>query len=129
MSKFNTIEIANLVSLHPKVEKRNFLGFFEHTFYQPMHSDIESFRNYYDAREADILQQIAEGDDPAETLDAASEMNTSNDGDYRLDLCISEDRQFAAFQVFACEHGEYIPYSRLCFLEGRQAEAFERLLA
>lgn len=129
MSKFNTIEISNLVSLHPKVEKHKFFGFFERVCYQPTRSSIESYRNYYDIREADILQQIAEGDDPKTTLEAATEMQTSENGDYRLDICLSEDCQFAAFQVFERKQGEFVPYSKLCFLEGAQAEAFEDLIA
>ncbi len=129
MSKFNTIEISNLVSLHPKVETHKFFGLFERVCYQPTRSNIESFRNFYDAREAGILQQIAEGDDPKMALEAASEMQTSEHGDYRLDMCMSDDCQFAAFQVFERQRGEFIPYSKLCFLEGAQAEAFEDLIA
>lgn len=129
MSKFNTIEISNLVALHPKVEVHKFLGLFERVSYLPTRSNIESYRNYYDAREADILQKIAEGDDPQTALEAADEMQTSNNGNYRLDICMSKDCQFAAFQVFEREHGEFVPYSKLCFLEGNQAQVFENLLA
>lgn len=129
MSKFNTLEISSIVSLHPKVEHHKFLGLFEHVLYQPTHSNIESFRNFYGAYEADVLQQIAESDDPEMKLDAASELSTSDAGNYRLDLCMSQDCQFAAFQVFERQNGEYYPYSRLCILEGRQAEAFEKILA
>ena len=129
MSKFNTIEISGLVSLHPKVETHKFLGFFEHVRYQPTRSSIESYRNYYGAREAEVFQQIADGNDPKATLEAAEEMQTSEGGDYRLDMCLSEDCQFAAFQVFERRKGEYVPYSKLCFLEGAQAEAFENLIA
>lgn len=129
MSKFNTIEISNLVALHPKVEVHKFLGLFERVSYLPTRSNIESYRNYYDAREADVLQKIAEGDDPQTALEAAEEMQTSNNGNYRLDICMSKDCQFAAFQVFEREHGEFVPYSKLCFLEGNQAQVFENLLA
>ena len=129
MSKFNSIEISNLVALHPKVEVHKFLGLFERVSYQPTHSLIESYQNYYDAPDADVLQKIAEGDDPKETLEAAMEMNTVQTGDYRLDLCISKDRMFAAFQVFERQSDKFVPYSKLCFLEGDSANMFENLLA
>lgn len=129
MSKFNAIGISSLVALHPKVEIHKFLGLFERVCYQPTHSAIVSYRNYYSAREAEIFQQIAETEDPTSCLKNAEEMQTVDNGDYRLDLCMSNDCQFAAFQVFERKQGEYIPYSKLRFLEGDSARIFENLLA
>lgn len=129
MSKFNAIGISSLVALHPKVEIHKFLGLFERVSYQPTHSAIVSYRNYYSAREAEIFQQIAETEDPTSCLKNAEEMQTVDNGDYRLDLCMSNDCQFAAFQVFERKQGEYIPYSKLRFLEGDSARIFENLLA
>lgn len=129
MSKFNTIEIANLVALHPKVEVHKYFGLFERVTYAPTRSNIESYRNYYNVYEADVLQKIAEGDDPKVILEAAEEMQTSSNGNFRLDICLSRDCQFAAFQVFERQHDEFVPYSKLCFLEGGQAQVFENLLA
>lgn len=129
MSKFSTIEISRLVSLHPKVERYSFLSFFEHACYLPTRSNIRSYRNYYDAREACLLQQIAEGNDPRTTLETVVGMQSSPSGDYRLDFCLSKDCQFAAFQVFERQSGEFVPYSKLCFLEGSQAQALENLIA
>lgn len=129
MSKFNAIEISGLVSLHPKVETRKFLGLFEQTRYQPTHSCIESYRNFYDAHEAEVFQQIADSNETKDILQTATEMQTSDHGDYRLDLCMSKDCQFAAFQIFERKQDQFVPYSKLCFLEGIQAEAFNNLLA
>ena len=129
MSKFSAIEISSIVTLHPKVESRKFLGLFERTRYQPTHSPIESYRNYYDQREADLFQQIAESSNPGQRMIDMKEMQTSKSQDYRVDLCISHDCQFVAFQVFVRQQDEYAPYSKLCFLEGNDASAFENLLA
>ena len=128
MSKFSSIEISNLVALHPKVEIRRFMGLFERVCYQPTRSRIESYRNYYGAREAQVFQQIAEAEDPRGCLTAATEMQTSATQDYRVDLCMSSDCQFAAFQVFELRRGAYVPYSKLRFLEGEEAKVFENLL-
>lgn len=129
MSKFHTIEIADLVALHPHVEISKFLGFFEHVFYQPTHSNIESYRNYYAKTDANTLADIAEAEHPTQLMEQVSEMHTSTSNDYRLDLCMSADHQFAAFQVFARKQDAYVPYSKLCFLEGNCAAQFENLLA
>lgn len=129
MAKFSTIEISSLVSLHPKVEFYRFFRLFERVFYMPTRSSIESYRNYYNVREAELLLQIADGVDPCSTLDSAEKMPVSPNGNYRLDFCLSEDCQFAAFQVFERHSDEFVPYSKLCFLEGSQAKALEKLIA
>lgn len=129
MSKFNSIEIADIVSLYPKVETHKFFGFFERVMYMPTRSRIESYRNYYDAPEAHILHDIAEGEDARRSLSELPEMNTSESGNYRLDICMSNDCKFVAFQVFERNQNDFVPYSKLCILEGEQAQAFENLLA
>lgn len=129
MSKFNSIGISSIVALHPKVEIHKFFGLFERVSYQPTHSAIVSYRNFYGLQEAQVFLQIAETEDPTSCLKNAEEMQTVEDGDYCLDLCMSKDCQFAAFQVFERKKGEYIPYSKLRFLEGDSARIFENLLA
>ena len=129
MSKFRTIGISSLVALHPKVEIHKFLGMFERVNYQPTHSAISSYRNYYNVREAELLQQIADTEQPAQGQASVTEIHTADNGDYRLDLCMSADCEFVAFQVFVRKRGEYEPFSKLCFLEGESARIFEDLLA
>lgn len=129
MSKFNAIEISSLVSLHPKVETHKLFGLFERVQYQPTHSKIESYRNYYSASEASIFQQIADAPHPEQELAHLDEMQTNPEGSYRVDLCLSHDCKFAAFQVFERRNDEFVPFSKLCFLEGELASKFENLLA
>lgn len=128
MSKFNTIEISHLVGLHPKVESTKFLGLFERVVYQPTHSPIHSFRNYYDSQAANILLQISETASRQESLQRLSEIKTETSGNYRLDLCISDDHNFVAFQVFERQSTTFVPFTTLCFLEGPNAMAFEDIL-
>lgn len=129
MSKFNAIEIARLVALHPKVDERRFMGLFERVVYVPTRSRIDSYRNYYGQHEADVLLNIAEAEDPRPFLGQAKEIHIDPQGRYRLDLCISADCCFAAFQVFEQRNGTFEPYSKLRFLEGEDARVFENLLA
>lgn len=129
MSKFNSIEISRLVALHPDVEVSKLLGLFERVSYRPTHSRIESYRNYYGQHEAEVLQEIAEAEEPSHCLSTAAELQTVADGDYRLDLCMSADCMFAAFQVFELKGDGYEPYSKLRFLVGESARVFENLLA
>lgn len=129
MSKFNSIEISSIVSLHPKVEVHKFFGVFEHVCYSPTRSSIQSFRNYYDADAANILRDIATDSNTRTTIADIEEMRTSENGNYRLDICISKDCRFVAFQLFERRSTSFEPYCNLCILEGEQARAFENLLA
>ncbi len=129
MSKFSTIEISSLVALHPKVDVRRLFGIIERVSYQPTHSRIESYRNYYALADAEFLQRIAEADDPRQCLTEQTEVHTTEAQEYRLDLCMSHDHEFAAFQVFQLLPDGYVPYSKLRFLEGDSAHVFESLLA
>lgn len=132
MSKFTSIEMSDLVALHPKVESHKFLGMFEHVCYKPTNSKIESYRNYYNASEAEVLIRLSE--EPEENFEQCISANkelqiTDNNAEYRMDLCLSHDCCFAAFQVFQLRQGEYTPVSKLRILEGEKAKSFENLLA
>lgn len=127
MSKFSNIQIAEIVALHPQVEVHKFFGLFEYATYQGTHSRIESYRNFYNKPEALSLVHIA--DAPKESLLSASELQANPDGNYRVDLCISKDCKFAAFQVFERKGSDFEPFSKLCILEGEEASTFEKLLA
>jgi len=129
MSKFNSIEISSIVSLHPRVEHNKHFGLFESVRYTPTRSSISSFRNYYSANDAKVLTDIAAGGDARKAMNQMKEISTQNEGKYRLDICISADCRFVAFQVFERQDKTFQPCSQLCFLEGDEASAFENLLA
>jgi len=129
MSKFNSIEISNIVSLHPNVEVHKYLGVFEHVCYAPTRSSIQSFRNYYDAYAANVLRDIAIDEGSRTSITDMKELRTSENGNYRLDICISKDCRFVAFQLFERHSMCFEPFCNLCILEGEQARAFENLLA
>lgn len=128
MSKFDSIEIATIVALHPKVARHRFFGLFDRVYYQPTHSHIESYRNFYNSQEAKYLQEIAESKDPSALLTEAHDLQTSDQGSFCLDFCMSKDHNFIAFQVFEHNKQELIPFSKLCILEGAAARSFESLL-
>lgn len=131
MSKFSAIEISQLVALHPKVNNQKLFGLFERVRYVPTGSKIESYRNYYSAADAETLIRLSETSDDAiaQDLSNCSELPLSQEQDYRMDLCKSDDCQFVAFQVFRKKMGEYEAASKLRILEGELALKFENILA
>lgn len=132
MSKFNEIEMSQIVICHPHVEQHKILGIFGNKVrYQPTKSLISSYRNYYNAKDGATFLTICEASSATteECILASQEMKTTENGDFRVDLCISDDAQFVAFQVFERQKDEYNPISTIKFLEGDVAEKFEQLLA
>lgn len=132
MSKFEAIEMSKHVALHPKVEEHKILGLFgRHYQYAPTHSRLSSYRNYYNTADGESFLHLSEA--PAEVIgeqiSTIGERNTTADGEYRLDMCLSDDARFVAFQVFKRNRGEYEPVSIIRFLEGDEAQSFEQLLA
>lgn len=131
MSKFSAIEISQLVALHPKVNNSKLFGLFERVHYSPTGSRIESYRNYYSAADAETLIRLSEIPDEAivQHLSQCSELPLSQQQDYRMDLCLSADHRFVAFQVFRKKDDDFEAASKLRFLEGELAQKFENILA
>ncbi len=132
MSKFEALEMSQHVALHPRVEAQKFLGLFgQHYLYTPTRSRISSFSNYYDTNDGEAFLRISEASEEeiCEQINRMGERQVTGQGEYRLDLCISADARFVAFQLYHRQRGEYQAVSIIRFLEGDTAQCFEQLLA
>ena len=131
MSNFDAIEMSKHVALHPKVEARKFLGLFGRQYqYVPTHSRLSSYRNYYNATDGESFLHLSEATAEviSQQIRSIGERNTTDNGEYRLDMCLSADACFVAFQVYKLQGGDYVPVSIIRFLEGDDARNFEQLL-
>lgn len=125
MSNFYALKMATRVALHPHIaEKTSFFGIMNSVLYTPTSSKVESYSNYYAEQEGKLLKDFLLS--PADRLDDAllrlPEVNTSADGSYRLDLCISHDHQFLAMSLSSSE-GQTLTDIR--FFEGKDAQAIQ----
>ena len=102
MSKFNKLDMAKEVAKHPQIVLKNhFFGLFGNTVYAPTSSEVESYSNYYEDKEAFLFRNLidASASDLEQNLKPLEDVETKEDGKYRLDLCVSHDGQFIAMQL------------------------------
>ena len=132
MSRFFSVEIASTVSEHPHVSiKKSFFGLFANAYYNVTNSQIDSYENSYSRETGERIKPLFSVGDKYVigcTKDIGS-LHQQPNGNYRLDICISRDRQFIALQLFHFENLMYRPVTDVRYFEGEQAEAIEKLFA
>ena len=99
MSKFNKLDMAKEVAKHPQIVLKNyFFGLLSNTVYAPTSSEVESYSNYYQDKDALLFRNLidASASDLEQNLKPLEDVETKEDGKYRLDLCVSHDGQFIA---------------------------------
>ena len=132
MSRFFSVEIAPAVSEHPHVSiKKSFFGLFANAYYNVTNTQIDSYENSYSRETGERIKPLFSVGDKYVigcTKDIGS-LHQQPNGNYRLDICISRDRQFIALQLFHFENLMYRPVTDVGYFEGEQAEAIDNLFA
>ena len=132
MSRFFSVEIASTVSEHPHVSiKKSFFGLFANAYYNVTNSQIDSYENSYSRETGERIKPLFSVEDKY-VIGCAKDIGSlyqQPNGNYRLDICISRDRQFIALQLFHFENLMYRPVTDVRYFEGEQAEAIEKLFA
>lgn len=132
MSLFFSVEMASAVSKHPHVSiKKSLFGLFAKAYYNVTKSQIGSYENSYSRETGERIKPLFSIGDKYVigcTKDIGL-LHQQPNGNYRLDICISRDRQFIALQLFHFENLMYRPVTDVRYFEGEQAEAIEKLFA
>lgn len=132
MSRFFSVEMASAVSKHPHVSiKKSLFGLFAKAYYNVTKSQIGSYENSYSRETGERIKPLFSIEDKYVigcTKDIGL-LHQQPNGNYRLDICISRDRQFIALQLFHFENLMYRPVTDVRYFEGEQAEAIEKLFA
>lgn len=101
MAKVSKLEMAPQVLNHSNITiQKSLLG--EKVIYTPTGSRVKAYQREYASSDGQLLQRIFNAsDDQLEALvEKARGVVKSAIGSTRVDMCISADRQFAAFQIF-----------------------------
>ncbi len=101
MAKVSKLEMAPQVLNHSNITiQKSLLG--EKVIYTPTGSRVKAYQREYASSDGQLLQRIFNAsDDQLEGLvEKARGVVKSAIGSTRVDMCISADRQFAAFQMF-----------------------------
>lgn len=101
MAKVSKLEMAPQVLNHSNITiQKSLLG--EKVIYTPTGSRVKAYQREYASSDGQLLQRIFNAsDNQLEALvEKARGVVKSAIGSTRVDMCISADRQFAAFQMF-----------------------------
>ena len=130
MSKFYNLDMAKEVALHPQiVEASHFFGLLKDIVYAPTSSQVESYSNFYNDNDAQLFKLLI--DSPTskleESLKPLETVETTDDGRYRLDLCISHDGQFIAMQLNRIAKDVTTHITPIRYFVGKDAERVDQI--
>ncbi len=131
MASINNLEMAETISNNPNIKiSKGFLGMGSKAIYTPTNSKLNAVINYYNAEDAQAFVKLINA---AETEVASlakkgtppSKLSISN---YRLEACVTDDKQFVAIQVLSYADFRNTPICDLKYFEGEAAQAIAALL-
>ncbi len=124
MENISKMEMANAVFSHANIKtEKKFFGFKTNVTYTKTNSPVVGICLEFSPTEGKKVQAIVEAS--LESLDATiqreGQPKTSDNGNYRLNLCYSQDREFAALQLQQFSGFEYHTLGEIRFAEGDEA--------
>lgn len=131
MSSIKDLEMAAAVSSYEHISiKKSFLGLSQKAVYTPTNSPVKVVISDYAPLEGEHLEHLLDLslDKLANELRTKGKPSPAAIGHYRLELCISEDHQFCALQLFRFVDFKNSPVFEPRFYEGSDAEIFANLL-
>lgn len=130
MSRFNSIEMAKTVSSHAHIStQKTFFGLLTKAYYIPTGSTIRSYENYFRPELHDDLTALftLKEEQMSHFISRLKGVKSVPNGNLRLDLCVSDDRQFVAIQLYQFQNFLYRPISEIRYFEGPLAEQVQDL--
>lgn len=131
MASINNLEMAETISNNPNIKiSKGFLGIGSKAIYTPTNSKLNAVINYYSAEDAQafvklIKMAVGEVISQAKKMTPPEKLSISN---YRLEACVTDDKQFVAIQVVSYADFRNTPICNLKYFEGEAAQAIAALL-
>lgn len=129
MTSFKNLEMAAAVSTHEHITIKKSL-FSKKAIYTPSQSPIKVIVQDYTPIEGDQLEHLLNL--PLNKMDALIDQKgkpqTTPIGHYRLEVCLSEDHQFCALQLFCFADFTYHPVFDARFYEGEDVKTIAKLI-
>ena len=129
MSSIKNLEMAAALSAYHHIEIKKSL-FSTKAVYTPTQSQAKAYILEYSPTEGERVARLL--DMPlakmvADIQENGKPVNGAN-GNFRLELCLSDDRQFCALQLFRFGDFQYKPVFEPRFYEGKDAEDIAQLM-
>ncbi len=129
MSSIKNLEMAAALSAYQHIEIKKSL-FSTKAIYTPTQSQIKAVVLEYTPTEGERVQRLLNM--PLNKMATEIEQNgkpvAGANGNFRLELCLSNDHEFCAVQLFRFGDFKYNPVCEPHFYEGKDVEPFTKLL-
>ena len=129
MSSIKNLEMAAALSTYQHIEIKKSL-FSTKAIYTPTQSLAKAIILEYSPSEGERVARLLDMplDKMAADIQQKGKPATGANGNFRLELCLSDDRQFCAVQLLRFGDFQYKPVFDPRFYEGKDVEPFTKLL-
>ena len=129
MSSIKNLEMAAALSANQYIEIKKSL-FSTKAVYTPTQSRVKAIILEYTPSEGERVARLLEMplDKMAADIQQKGRPLAGANGNYRLEFCLSDDRQFCALQLFRFVDFQYKPLFEPRFYEGKDVETMALLL-
>ena len=129
MSSFKSLDMAAAVSAYYNITVKKSL-FSTKAVYTPTGSPVKAMVLEYSPSEGEKVGRLLNmpSDKMASEIEQKGKPASGANGNYRLEVCLSDDRQFCALRLFHFEDFSYRPLFEPRFYEGKEVENIARLL-
>lgn len=131
MANIKNLEMAAAVSSKSYINiSESFFGLIQKVTYVPTGSRVKVITQEYSTAEGARLEKLLSlpQDRVEAELAAKGKPQPTAVGNYRLEACVSDDRQFCAVQLFRFSDLMYHPLDEPCFFEGEAATTIARII-
>ena len=129
MSSVKNLEMAAALSTYQHIEIKKSL-FSTKAIYTPTQSQAKAIILEYTPSEGERVEHLLEMplDKMAADIQQKGKPVAGANGNFRLELCLSDDHQFCALQLFRFGDFQYKPVFEPRFYEGKDAEYITQLI-
>lgn len=131
MASIKNLEMAETICNNPNIKiSKGFFGIGSNAIYTPTNSKLKAVINYYSAEDAQAFVKFINAAETevaslAKKMTPPTKLSISN---YRLEACVTDDKQFVAIQVLSYADFRNTPICDLKYFEGEAAQAIAALL-
>ena len=131
MASIKNLEMAETISNNPNIKiSKGFLGMGSKATYTPTNSKLNAVINYYNAEDAQTFVKLINAAETevaslAKKMTPPTKLSICN---YRLEACVTDDKQLVAIQVLSYADFRNTPICDLKYFEGEAAQAIAALL-
>ena len=129
MSSIKNLEMAAALSAYQHIEIKKSL-FSTKAIYTPTQSQAKAIILEYTPTEGERVEHLLDMplDKMAADIQQKGKPAAGANGNFRLELCLSDDHQFCGLQLFRFGDFKYNPVFESRFYEGKDAETIAQLI-